>query len=105
MERTIISKVKVLEVYPDAICTKIYIGSGYYKVTTKNKNYGGQITEAKAWNNAWQVVRSEIRENTINEAKKINSIRIKPTIKAAIISKHGSVQKWVDAMSKDFLTK
>lgn len=101
MPRTIISKVKVLEVYPDAICKQSNNAFGIvsYKIITVNKHFKWQATEAKSWANAWQIIRAEQRKSQGNAPKEITTIRIKPTIKAAIISKHGSVQKWVDAMT------
>jgi len=111
MPRTIISKVKVLEVYPDAECkshTSLHNRISYNIVYKKNINFyasKSQSSEPKAWSHFWQQIRAEQRKSDGNAPKEITTIRIKPTVKAAIISKHGSVQKWVDAMSKDFLTK
>jgi hypothetical protein len=106
MPRTIISKVKVLEVYPDAVCKHlkshrhIIVEPNFSKIISKS-----QVSEPKAWANAWQIIRAEQRKAQGDAPKEITTIRIKPTVKTAIIVKHGSVQKWVDAMSKDFLTK
>jgi hypothetical protein len=106
MPRTIISKVKVLEVYPDAECKKSKILKSHFYIKMPNLILAKLHTsEAKAWAYAWQQIRAEQRKSDGNAPKEITTIRIKPTVKAAIISKHGSVQKWVDAMSKDFLTK
>ena len=104
MERTIISKVKVLEVYPDAECiasNKI----GLFGVIANGIKYNRQLSEPKAWANAWQIIRAEQRKAQGNAPKEITTIRIKPTVKTAIISNYGSVQKWVDSMTQDFLTK
>jgi len=107
MERTIISKVKVLEVYPDAVCKQSNNAFGIvtYKIITVTQHYKKQSTEPKAWANAWQIIRAEQRKSQGNAPKEITTIRIKPTVKTAIIVKHGSVQKWVDSMTQDFLTK
>ena len=100
MPRTIISKVKVLEVYPDAECKylkshkNIIVDTNFSKVLSKS-----QTSEPKAWANAWQIIRAEQRKKQGNAPKEITTIRIKPTVKANIISKHGSVQKWVDNMT------
>jgi hypothetical protein len=101
MPRTIISKVKVLEVYPDARCKQSNNAFGIvtYKIITVNRDFKPQSTEPKAWANAWQIIRAEQRKKQGNAPKEITTIRIKPTVKAAIITKHGSVQKWVDAMT------
>jgi hypothetical protein len=101
MPRTIISKVKVLEVYPDAECWYNEISETYYITFLKNGiliTNTFQTSEAKAWANAWQIIRAEQRKSDGNAPKEITTIRIKPTVKANIISKHGSVQKWVDSM-------
>jgi hypothetical protein len=100
MARTIISKVKVLEVYPDAVCSEIDLPFGNMFVidNTKQDNQY-QKTEAKAWANAWQIIRAEQRKSQGNAPKEITTVRIKPSVKTAIISKHGSVQKWVDSMT------
>jgi len=101
MPRTIISKVKVLEVYPDAECWSHNNGFGkitYYIAKANNKTKY-QSSQAKAWGYCWQIIRAEQRKSEGNAPKEITTIRIKPTVKAAIISKHGSVQKWVDAMT------
>jgi len=100
MPRTIISKVKVLEVYPDAVCSEIDLPFGNMFVidNTKQDNQY-QKTEPKAWANAWQIIRAEQRKKQGNAPKEITTIRIKPTVKVNIIKKHGSVQKWVDAMT------
>jgi hypothetical protein len=100
MPRTIISKVKVLEIYPDAECKylknhrHIIIGEKFSKVFSKS-----QTSEPKAWANAWQIIRAEQRKKQGNAPKEITTIRIKPSVKANIIKKHGSVQKWVDSMT------
>jgi len=109
MPRTIISKVKVLEVYPDAVCVEqIFPNKGFY-IRSNKKGFtisnNMQATEPKAWSHFWQIIRAEQRKKEGNAPKEITTIRIKPTVKAAIIAKYGSVQKWVDALSKDFLTK
>jgi hypothetical protein len=101
MPRTIISKVKVLEVYPDAECWSHNNGLGcisYYiiKATKKTKH---QSSQAKAWGYCWQIIRAEQRKKQGNAPKEITTVRIKPTVKANIIKKHGSVQKWVDSMT------
>jgi hypothetical protein len=102
MPRTIISKVKVLEVYPDAECWYNEISETHY-VTFRHNNKlcrsTFQQSEPKAWANAWQIIRAEQRKSQGNAPKEITTIRIKPTVKAAIISKYGSVQKWVDSMT------
>jgi hypothetical protein len=98
MPRTIISKVKVLEVYPDAVC-KINFSMGLFRIKIGDKLCDRQQSEPKAWANAWQIIRAEQRKSQGNAPKEITTIRIKPTVKANIISKHGSVQKWVDAMT------
>jgi hypothetical protein len=98
MPRTIISKVKVLEVYPDAVCiasNKI----GLFRIIGNGIRFDRQRSEPKAWANAWQIIRAEQRKSEGNAPKEITTIRIKPTVKAAIIAKHGSVQKWVDSMT------
>jgi hypothetical protein len=107
MPRTIISKVKVLEVYPDAECWSHNNGFGRisYYIIKANKKTKYQSSQAKAWANAWQIIRAEQRKKQGNAPKEITTIRIKPTVKAAIIAKHNSVQKWVDSMTHDFLTK
>jgi hypothetical protein len=110
MPRTIISKVKVLQVYPDAVCSEIDFPFGSMFVIDNTPIYkrlvgNMQTSEPKAWANAWQIIRAEQRKSEGNAPKEITTIRIKPNVKAAIISKHGSVQKWVDAMTQDFLTK
>jgi hypothetical protein len=102
MPRTIISKVKVLEVCPDATCVEqIYPLKGFY-IRSNKKGFmisnNMQTSEPKAWANAWQIIRAEQRKSQGNAPKEITTIRIKPTVKADIISKHGSVQKWVDSM-------
>jgi hypothetical protein len=102
MPRTIISKVKVLQVYPDAECN--FVGFKGFFVAYSNNKFGNsfkryQSTEPKAWANAWQIIRAEQRKKQGNAPKEITTIRIKPTVKAAIIAKHGSVQKWVDSMT------
>jgi hypothetical protein len=101
MPRTIISKVKVLQVYPDAECKQSNNAFGIvsYKIITVTKHFKYQSTEPKAWANAWQIIRAEQRKKQGNAPKEITTIRIKPTVKAAIITKHGSVQKWVDSMT------
>jgi len=101
MARTIISKVKVLEVYPDAFCDTSENGKFYFIIeqTKENGLSKFQSTEPKAWANAWQIIRAEQRKKQGNAPKEITTIRIKPTVKTAIINKHGSVQKWVDAMT------
>jgi hypothetical protein len=107
MERTIISKVKVLEVYPNAVCLESNLPpfkSMFIIENTYSLNQFQQ-SEAKAWANAWQIIRAEQRKSQGNAPKEITTIRIKPTIKTKIVEKHGSVQKWVDSISKDFLTK
>jgi hypothetical protein len=107
MPRTIISKVKVLEVYPDAFCLESNLPpfkSMFIIENTKSINQF-QKSEPKAWANAWQIIRAEQRKSQGNAPKEITTIRIKPTVKTAIISKHGSVQKWVDSITQDFLTK
>jgi hypothetical protein len=104
MPRTIISKVKVLQIYPDAECiasNKI----GLFRIIGNGIKFDRQTSEPKAWANAWQIIRAEQRKKQGNAPKEITTVRIKPTVKAAIISKHGSVQKWVDSMTQDFLTK
>jgi hypothetical protein len=98
MPRTIISKVKVLQFYPDAEC-KSHTQNTVFWVVIGNIKYNKQLSEPKAWANAWQIIRAEQRKKQGNAPKEITTIRIKPTVKAAIISKHGSVQKWVDAMT------
>jgi hypothetical protein len=101
MPRTIISKVKVLEVYPDAECLRLPISKQYYITFNKqvNKQTTFQQSEPKAWANAWQIIRAEQRKAQGDAPKEITTIRIKPTVKTAIIVKHGSVQKWVDSMT------
>ncbi len=101
MPRTIISKVKVLEVYPDAECKESMFEFPVFKIEIKDKIFGFcfQYSEPKAWANAWQIIRAEQRKSQGNAPKEITTIRIKPTVKANIIKKHGSVQKWVDAMT------
>jgi hypothetical protein len=104
MERTIISKVKVLEVYPDAFCSEIDLPFGNMFVIENTPIYkrlvgNMQTSEAKAWANAWQIIRAEQRKAQGNAPKEITAIRIKPTVKTAIIEKHGSVQKWVDSVT------
>ncbi len=97
MPRTIISKVKVLEIYPDAQCKEL--NRHTFLIIINHNWLPKQLTEAKAWNRAWQIIRAEQRKKQGNAPKEITTIRIKPTVKAAIISKHGSVQKWVDSMT------
>jgi hypothetical protein len=100
MPRTIISKVKVLEVYPDAECHHLNTRNKYTILVLGGKAKSKfQSTEPKAWANAWQIIRAEQRKSQGNAPKEITTIRIKPTVKAAIITKHGSVQKWVDSMT------
>ena len=99
MPRTIISKVKVLEFYPDAKIIEYEIIKGMYKVYVKGKEFTYQTSEPKAWANAWQIIRAEQRKSQGNAPKEITTVRIKPSVKTAIISKHGSVQKWVDSMT------
>jgi hypothetical protein len=103
MPRTIISKLKVLEFYPDAECKTITGFTDSYYITkvfaSLKKNTNFQTSEPKAWANAWQIIRAEQRKKQGNAPKEITTIRIKPTVKTAIITKHGSVQKWVDAMT------
>jgi hypothetical protein len=101
MERTIISKEKVLEVYPDAFCLESNLPpfkSMFIIENTKSLNQYQQ-SEPKAWANAWQIIRAEQRKAQGNAPKEITTIRIKPNVKANIIKKHGSVQKWVDSMT------
>jgi primosomal protein N' len=107
MERTIISKVKVLEVYPDAVCLESNLPPFKSMFIIENTTQTNQFqkSEGKAWENAYQKLRAEQRKAQGNAPKEITAIRIKPTVKTAIIAKHGSVQKWVDAMTQDFLTK
>lgn len=102
MPRTIISKVKVLEIYPDAESWYLPISEQHYITFTQNeilRKSTFQQSEPKAWANAWQIIRAEQRKKQGNAPKEITTIRIKPTVKAAIITKHGSVQKWVDSMT------
>ena len=100
MPRTIISKVKVLQFYPDAECKESTRFEGHFYIKIPNFIIPYlQTTEPKAWANAWQIIRAEQRKKQGNAPKEITTIRIKPTVKAAIISKHGSVQKWVDSMT------
>jgi hypothetical protein len=103
MPRTIISKVKVLEVYPDADCVEQILPSKGFYIRSNKKRFVFisklQTSEPKAWANAWQIIRAEQRKSQGNAPKEITTIRIKPTVKANIIKKHGSVQKWVDAMT------
>jgi len=108
MPRTIISKVKVLEVSPKAECRYNMISETYYVTFIHNNKLCKsflQQSEPKAWANAWQIIRAEQRKSEGNAPKEITTIRIKPTVKTKIVEKHGSVQKWVDSMTQDFLTK
>jgi hypothetical protein len=98
MPRTIISKIKVLEVYKCAICVYDDKRDMYVIRGTKSLNQY-QKTEGKAWENAYQKLRAEQRKSDGNAPKEITTIRIKPTVKTKIVEKHGSVQKWVDAIT------
>ncbi len=103
MPRTIISKVKVLQFYPDVTCVEQILPSKGFYIRSNKKGFilssTMQTSEPKAWANAWQIIRAEQRKKQGNAPKEITTIRIKPTVKANIIKKHGSVQKWVDSMT------
>jgi hypothetical protein len=107
MPKKIISKEKVLQVYPDAVCIQMYISEQYYiKFETPNKKRTAFYdTEPKAWYSAWKSINAEQKRLNGKENKAHITLRIKPSAIKAITDKYGSVQKWVDDMTQDFLTK
>jgi hypothetical protein len=101
MPKKIISKEKVLQVYPDA---QIKSNKVYWVVAGK-LTFNKTLSEPQAWYSAWKSINAEQKRINGKENKEQISVRIKPSAIKAITSKYGSVQKWVDSISKDFLTK
>jgi hypothetical protein len=101
MPKKIISKEKVLQVYPDAVCVQSNNAFGIvtYKIITVSKHYIKQSTEPQAWYSAWKSINAEQKRLAGKENKAHITLRIKPSAIKAITDKYGSVQKWVDSMT------
>lgn len=102
----IISKEKVLQVHPDAKCSTVGGSERYYikNVTNNGKVLGFYPTEAQAWKYAWLAINAEQKRLAGKENKERVNIRLTPSITTAIIKQYGTLQKWADATTKDFLT-
>jgi putative alpha-1,2-mannosidase len=104
MPKKIISKEKVLQVYPDARI-KSHTQNTVYWVVAANLTFNKTLSEPQAWYSAWKSINAEQKRLNGKENKAHITLRIKPSAIKAITDKYGSVQKWVDDMTQDFLTK
>lgn len=107
------SKKKVKEVYPESDCIVGISGTGTNRKNTYTITVIGAelshtcATPQSAWRSALNRIGGKVSrkkgDKTGRKAKM--SIQLQPEHKTAIERKHGSVQKFLNEMVQDFLTK